>query len=105
VSAYPIRCTDPHHPQNSAEPGWNDGVLGTVALPDGTPPAQVDAALADHICPGCAFANAAAGAAAEAARSARAIVELGFDDRGQLSPQLYAGVASFYAQIQAASTR
>jgi hypothetical protein len=102
MAVYSIRCTDPHHPQNSAEPGWNDGVLGTVALPDGAPPAQVAQALADHVCPGCALANANTAAAAEAARAAASVAALGFDDGGELPPEVYAGFATLQATLRAA---
>ena len=49
MATFAIHCTDPNHAANAAQPGWNDGPLGTSDRPvtDG------------HRCSGCAAAIAA----------------------------------------------
>jgi hypothetical protein len=101
MAVYPLRCGDDAHAANAAAPGWHDGAVGTVEMPDDAPPERLSRVLGGYLCDGCVHVRRQAAAAAEVARSARAVEELGFDDGGRLAPEVYAGLAVLYAKLKA----
>jgi len=51
MTTYQVTCQNPNHANNSAYPGWDNGIIATVAMPGTTQPTG-------YQCDGCKVASA-----------------------------------------------